>query len=52
MHIINPSDGESLGSLTLGTEKDVDEAVKAAKIALETWRCVWTRGRQRTNPNN
>jgi malonate-semialdehyde dehydrogenase (acetylating) / methylmalonate-semialdehyde dehydrogenase len=36
--ITNPATGEALGSAPLGTAKDVDEAVAAAKRAFPAWR--------------
>lgn len=34
---INPANGEVLGYVTLSTERDVDEAVRAAKEAQKSW---------------
>src|SRR5580658_9946367 len=36
--ITNPATGEPLGSVPLGTAKDVDQAVAAAKSAFPAWR--------------
>jgi malonate-semialdehyde dehydrogenase (acetylating)/methylmalonate-semialdehyde dehydrogenase len=38
MPITNPATGESLGSVPVGTAKDVAEAVAAAKAAFPAWR--------------
>src|SRR5580658_3736178 len=36
--VTNPATGELLGAVPLGTAKDVDEAVTAAKRAFPAWR--------------
>jgi malonate-semialdehyde dehydrogenase (acetylating)/methylmalonate-semialdehyde dehydrogenase len=36
--LANPATGESLGSVPMGTAKDVDDAVAAAKAAFPAWR--------------
>ncbi len=38
--ITNPATGDALGSVPMGTSKDVDAAVAAAKSAFNTWRDV------------
>jgi malonate-semialdehyde dehydrogenase (acetylating) / methylmalonate-semialdehyde dehydrogenase len=38
--ITNPATGDALGSVPMGTSKDVDAAVAAAKSAFTTWRDV------------
>ena len=38
MPLENPATGESLGSVPMGTARDVDEAVAAAKAAFPAWR--------------
>lgn len=40
LDVTNPASGELLAKVPLSTEKDVDEAVRAAKQAFETWREV------------
>jgi betaine-aldehyde dehydrogenase len=37
---INPSNGDRLGDVPDATEKDIDRAVAAAKVAFEEWRRV------------
>ena len=37
IEVFNAGNGEALGRITLGDEKDVDAAVGAARAALETW---------------
>ncbi|WP_153504334.1 aldehyde dehydrogenase family protein [Cumulibacter manganitolerans] len=37
LDVINPSTEEVAGEISLGTEKDVDKAVAAAKEAFKTW---------------
>lgn len=37
---INPANGELIGTIPLSTDKDVDEAVKIAKLAQRSWRLI------------
>ncbi|MBM7645222.1 aldehyde dehydrogenase (NAD+) [Scopulibacillus daqui] len=37
---VNPANGEVIGLVTVSSEKEIDDAVKAAKKAQKTWRLV------------
>jgi len=47
----NPATGETLATFPLGTSEDVNAAVKAAKVAFETWKTTPAprRGRRKTS---
>jgi malonate-semialdehyde dehydrogenase (acetylating)/methylmalonate-semialdehyde dehydrogenase len=45
--ITNPATGESLGSVPMGTVKDVDDAVKAARAAFPAWREMTAQARSK-----
>ncbi len=36
--VINPSDEQPIATISLGGQEDIDKAVKAAQIALKSWR--------------